>query len=43
MTFPKIGFKMIILEPMKKFVRDFNLEVTVWVSLAQEYGVVSSE
>ena len=33
---------MIILEPVKKFARDFSSGITVWVSLAQEYGVVSS-
>ena len=33
---------MSIQEPVKKFVRDFNSEITAWVSLAQEYGVVSS-
>ena len=33
---------MIILEPVKKFARDFNSEITVWMSIAQEYGVVSS-
>ena len=42
MTFSKSGFKMIVLEPVKKLVRDFNSEFTVWVSLAREYGVVSS-
>ena len=33
---------MIILEPVKKFARDFNSEIIVWVSLAQEYWVLSS-
>ena len=42
MTFSRIGFKMIIHEPVKKFVKDFNSEITVWAFLAQEYGVVSS-
>ena len=42
MTFFRIDFKMIILEPVKKFARDFNSEITVWMSIAQEYGVVSS-
>ena len=32
---------MIILEPVKKSTGDFNSENTVWVSLTQEYGVVS--
>ena len=40
MMFSRIGLKMIILEPVKTFVRDFDSEVTVSVSLAQEYGVV---
>ena len=31
-----------LLAPVKKLTRDFNSEITVWVSLAQEYGVVSS-
>ena len=33
---------MIILAPVRKLTRDFNSEITVWVSLAQEYEVVSS-
>ena len=35
-----IGLKVFIVEPVKKFVRDFNFnsEITVWVSFAQEYG-----
>ena len=33
---------MIILEPVKTFARDFSSEITVWVSLAKEYGVVPS-
>ena len=41
MTFSRIGFKMIILEPVKKSAGDFNSENIVWVSLAQDYGVVS--
>ena len=42
MTFSRIGFKKITLEPVEKFVRDNNSEITVWMSIAQEYGVVSS-
>ena len=42
MTFSRIGFKKITLEPVEKFVRDYNSEITVWMSIAQEYRVVSS-
>ena len=42
MIFSWIGFKIVILEPVKKFARDFSSEITIWVSLVQEYGVVSS-
>ena len=30
---------MIILEPLKKFARDFNSEISVWALLPQEFGV----
>ena len=39
--FPGLAL-MIILKPVKKFVREFNSEITGCVTLAQEYGVVSS-
>ena len=32
---------MIILEPVKMSAEYFNSEITVWMSLAQEYGLVS--
>ena len=47
MTFSRISFKMIILEPVNNlhlnFINlNFNSEITVWVPLAQEYREVSS-